>query len=301
MPGQTLSQVRGLLAAAGLTPRHRFGQNFLIDLNLMRKAAAAAKLSAGDVVLEVGPGTGSFTELLLDSGARVIAVEIDRGLQTLLETHFAGQPRFTLIRGDALARKHELNPDLIAALQRESPGERGARKLVANLPYQIATPLLMELLYGEPALERMVVTIQKEVAERLTAKPRTDAYGPLAVIVQSLAQVEQLATLPASAFWPRPAVESELVRIRPRGVREILGRPVAGFVRLVRAWFQQRRKTLRRIARDALATGAESAFVAACVSSDARPEELSPADWERLYAALPTTPDAAAGAAREPA
>ncbi|MGE0479267.1 MAG: 16S rRNA (adenine(1518)-N(6)/adenine(1519)-N(6))-dimethyltransferase RsmA [Phycisphaerae bacterium] len=301
MPGQTLSQVRALLAGAGLTPRHRFGQNFLIDLNLMRKAAAAAELSAADVVLEVGPGTGSLTELLLAPGARVIAVEIDRGLQALLAAQFAGQPRFTLICGDALATKHELNPELISALQRATPAERGARKLVANLPYQIATPLLMELLYGDPPLERMVITIQQEVAERLTAAPRTDAYGPLAVIMQSLAQLERLARLPASAFWPRPAVESELVRIRPRGVRAVAGRPTAGYVALVRTWFQHRRKTLRRIARDAGVNDAEAAFARSGISSDARPEELSAADWERLFGALPTVLGAGADAEKEPA
>src|SRR5262245_9624801 len=169
MPGQTLSEIRSLLAAAGLAPQHRFGQNFLVDLNLMRKLVQRAEVSNADVVLEVGPGTGSLTEILLESGARVIAVEIDRGLQELLHARLGDNPRFTLLRGDALAGKNEINPSVLEALRSTETGPGGARKLVANLPYQIATPLLADLLHVTPPVSRMTCTIQKEVGERLIA------------------------------------------------------------------------------------------------------------------------------------
>jgi 16S rRNA (adenine1518-N6/adenine1519-N6)-dimethyltransferase len=172
MPAHSIAQVRQLLDAAGLSPQHRFGQNFLIDLNLMRKLVDAAELSAADVVLEVGPGTGSLTELLLESGAGVISCEIDRGLATLNRERLGDRENFTLIEGDALATKHTLNPEILAALDRvrrasslprgnETDEQAGSLpypesdsvsptpnckspaatvKLVANLPYQIATP-----------------------------------------------------------------------------------------------------------------------------------------------------------------
>ncbi len=231
MPGQTLSEIRALLAAAGLSPQHRFGQNFLIDLNLMRKLVAAAELSPGDVVLEVGPGTGSLTELLLDAGVRVVAVEIDRGFQAILRERLGTNQRFTLVQGDALAGKHRVNPLVLHALEqarsphrpeadapRLPPGAGGAYKLVANLPYQIATPLLMDLLLATPAFERLTCTIQKEVAERLVAAPRTEAYGTASVMVQLMADVTAHAILPPTVFWPRPQVESAMVTIRPRAV-----------------------------------------------------------------------------------
>ncbi|RMF84547.1 MAG: ribosomal RNA small subunit methyltransferase A, partial [Planctomycetota bacterium] len=204
MAGQTLTQIRTLLAEAGLSPQHRLGQNFLIDLNLMRKALTAAKVAAGDVVLEVGAGTGSLTEMLLDAGCRVIAVEIDRGLLAILRSRFADHPRVQLIAGDALAGKHRLNPEMTAALRAAAADEDW--KLVANLPYQIATPLLMELLLFDPPAACLTCTIQKEVGERLMAEPRTAAYGPASILAQTLARVKRVAVLPPKAFWPRPKV-----------------------------------------------------------------------------------------------
>ena len=247
MPGQTLRQVRELLAGADLAPQHRYGQNFLIDLNLMRKLVGAAELSPGDVVLEVGPGTGSLTELLLDSGARVVAVEIDRGLQGILRARLGAHPRFTLVQGDALAAKSRVNPLLLRLLAERAPAAApgpapGAYKLVANLPYQIATPLLIDLLLVQPRFERLVGTIQKEVGERLVAEPRTPAYGPVSIILQTLADIRPLAILPPAAFWPRPEVESVMVLIRPRPPpRGAGGRRPSGPELHVRAWWAQGR------------------------------------------------------------
>ncbi|QOJ14055.1 MAG: ribosomal RNA small subunit methyltransferase A [Planctomycetia bacterium] len=287
MAGQTLSQVRALLDEAGLAPRHRYGQNFLIDLNLMRKLPALAGVQPGDVVLEVGPGTGSLTELLLDAGARVVAVEIDFGLAGLLQQRLGGHPDFTLVVGDALDGKHALNPTMLEALaarQRQSPA---ALRLAANLPYQIATPLLIELLLcADPRFDRLVCTIQREVGERFCAEPRRADYGPVSVVGQSLARVHVEATLPAAAFWPRPKVESAFVTFAPLSPDERDVRNPRDFASFVRLHFQQRRKTLRGAAR----SGPDAdALPIACdrlgISTTARPEELSPAQWRALYRA----------------
>lgn len=288
MPGQTLTQIRAALQDAGLAPQHRLGQNFLIDLNLMRKIVSAAEVTAADVVLEVGPGTGSLTGLLLETGARVIAVEIDRGLAGLLESRFEDEPNFTLICGDALAGKHAVNPDVLAALARASAAGGGAApKLVANLPYQIATPLLVDLLLGEPELQLLVCTIQKEVGARLVAAPGTAAYGPVSVTVQTLATVEVIARLGPEAFWPRPQIDSVMLRIVPRARGGLAVADAAAFAGWVQRVFQQRRKTLRRILRDMGHPDPPALVGTLGLSAELRPEQLAPAQWQRLHAAWP--------------
>lgn len=283
VPGQTLAQIRSLLASAGLSPRRRFGQNFLIDLNLMRKLLAAAEITPADSVLEVGAGTGSLTEMLLETGARVVAVELDRGLHAILVERLGKHPELTLIAADVLAGKHEINPLVRQALADCAPRPSGQRKLVANLPYQLATPLLLELLFVQPPVERMCATVQKEVGERLLATARSAAYGPASVLVQSLAQVRTIATLPPQVFWPAPQVESLMLCITPHPPDQLdLDDPLA-FARFVRRLFRQRRKMLRRSLRRAGDRATLAALEQAEISPEARPEELTPADWRRTF------------------
>ncbi len=194
---QTKHQIQSILAAAGGAPRHRFGQNFMIDQNLVRLVADAGMIQAGDLVIEVGPGTGTLTEEILARGANVVAVEIDRDLSRLLRERFANEPHFDLIEGDALAGKHELNAELATRLDASANA-----KLVANLPYNIASPLIIELLIV--GVDLLAFTVQKEVADRIRAKPGTDAYGPLSVMVQLLADVEMLRTLRPRPSGPPP-------------------------------------------------------------------------------------------------
>jgi len=286
MGGQTLSQIRALLARAGLTPQQRYGQHFLIDLNLMRKLVAAAEVGPADVILEVGAGTGSLTEMLLERGARVVAVEIDRGLQTLLRERLGQHPRLALVQADILASKHEVNPLVLRLLAERRPGPGGARKLVANLPFQVATPLLMGLLCAAPPLERLTCTIQREVGERLSAEPRSDAYGPVSVIAQTLCTIELVALLPPAAFWPRPQVQSLMLTLRPRKAEQIDVDDVPEFVRFVQRGFSQRRKTLRRLLRESSLLDTLAVFHRVGVSPDARPEELSPEHWRAFYRAV---------------
>jgi 16S rRNA (adenine1518-N6/adenine1519-N6)-dimethyltransferase len=286
MPGQTLSEIRALLAAAGLAPQYRFGQNFLVDLNLMRKLVAAADLEPGDVVFEVGPGTGSLTEMLLDAGVRVVAVEIDRGFQALLRERLGELARFTLVQGDALASKHRVNPLVLSVLRENAPASGGAYKLVANLPYQIATPLLVDLLLTSLPFERLTCTIQKEVAERLIGEPRTDVYGPVSVLVQLLAEITPHALLPPTAFWPRPEVQSVMLTLRPRPAAEVCIADLPAFAAFVQRGFQQRRKMLRRLFRGWGELALLAVFQQAGVSPNARPEELSPPAWRGLFEAV---------------
>src|SRR4051812_46698632 len=162
---QTKNEIRSLLAGVNANgPRHRFGQNFMIDQNLVRLVADAGELSAGDLCLEIGPGTGTLTEELLERAGRVVAVEIDRDLARLLRERFGARESFRLIEGDALANKHTLNAELLAAIaEGRSAGLRP--KLVANLPYNIASPLVIELLIA--GVDLLAFTVQKEVADRL--------------------------------------------------------------------------------------------------------------------------------------
>jgi len=206
---QTKHQIQELLATIDAEPRKRFGQNFMIDQNLVRVVAEAGMISPRDVVIEVGPGTGTLTEELLARAGKVIAIEIDRDLAKLLRERFGANEKFELIEGDALAGKHELNEVMHTRI---TAVPRTARfKLVANLPYNIASPLVIEMLIA--GVELLAFTVQKEVSDRLRASANDDAYGTLSVMASLLARVEILRTLPPQAFWPMPKIESALVRM----------------------------------------------------------------------------------------
>jgi 16S rRNA (adenine1518-N6/adenine1519-N6)-dimethyltransferase len=241
---QTKQQIQALLADAGSAPRHRFGQNFMIDQNLVRIVADAGKIESGDVVIEVGPGTGTLTEELLARGADVIAVEIDRDLATIIRSRHESNTRIKVIEGDALAGKHEINRELAAHLHtiRSAAGsDPRPVKLVANLPYNIASPLVIELLIA--GVDLLAFTVQKEVADRLRAQAGSDDYGPLTVMAQLLANVEVLRTLPPQAFWPAPKIDSALVRMTRN---DQLGPDAPTVGRFVQKLFAARRKTLRK-------------------------------------------------------
>jgi 16S rRNA (adenine1518-N6/adenine1519-N6)-dimethyltransferase len=207
---QTLATIKTLLEERGLAPQHRFGQNFLIDHNLIRKLVDSAGLSPGDVVLEIGPGTGTMTEELLDRGCTVIAAELDRGMCDLLRSTIGAGPRaahFTLIEGDCLESKRELAPAIVQQIAGRP------FTLVSNLPYGAGTPVMTTILASHMNCRTLAVTIQREVADRLAAKPRSKDYGPLSIIAQAVARIELVAALPPECFWPRPDVTSAMVRI----------------------------------------------------------------------------------------
>jgi 16S rRNA (adenine1518-N6/adenine1519-N6)-dimethyltransferase len=279
---QTKNEIRSLLAGVNANgPRHRFGQNFMIDQNLVRLVADAGELSAGDLCLEVGPGTGTLTEELLERAGRVVAVEIDRDLARLLRDRFGGRESFRLIEGDALANKHALNAELLAAI--DEGRQAGLRpKLVANLPYNVASPLVIELLVA--GVDLLAFTVQKEVGDRLRGREGTDDYGPLSIMAQRLARVEVLRTLPPQAFWPAPKIESALVRMT-RDDR--MGGDIRAFETFVHKVFSFRRKTLRKALEQ---SGYDPEIVLAGREPDGklRPEMFSPEQMDVLFRSAAT-------------
>lgn len=250
----------------------------MIDQNLVRTVADAGQLGPADCAIEVGPGTGTLTGELLERAGRVIAVEIDRDLAALLRKTFAGQERFTLIEGDALAGKHDLSPALLGAIQ---VAQRDGMhvKLVANLPYNIASPLVIEMLIA--GVEQLAFTVQKEVAQRLAATPGTGEYGPLTVMAQMLARVDVLRTLPPQAFWPAPKIDSSLVRMTRE---DRLGPAAKDFGRFVHAVFSFRRKTLRRALAQA-GFDADRILSAVGLDGQRRAEEFEPGVFLRMFQA----------------
>jgi 16S rRNA (adenine1518-N6/adenine1519-N6)-dimethyltransferase len=297
---QTKRQIQELLQQAGSEPRQRFGQNFMIDQNLVRLVADAGMIRPDDAVIEVGPGTGTLTEELLQRAGKVVAVEIDRDLARLLRERFGANPKFELIEGDALAGKHALNPELVrvipSVLGRDLRGQRDSRvpheiprfarddsgaragivKLVANLPYNIASPLVIESLIAGMSL--LAFTVQKEVADRLKATANDDAYGPLSVMANMLSRVEILRTLPPQAFWPAPKIDSALVRMTRE---DRLGPRAADFSRFVHQVFGFRRKTLRKALDQA---GYDPKLLEALhIQPQLRPENLTPEQFLQMF------------------
>ena len=278
---QTKRQIEALLAEAHSRPRHQFGQNFMIDQNLVRAVAEAGQIKDTDCVIEVGPGTGTLTEELLERAAQVVAVEIDRNLAAQLRRTFGERPGFRLIEGDALAGKHELSPALAEAMREARRAGRGV-KLVANLPYNIASPLIIEMLIA--GAEVLAFTVQKEVAQRIAAAARSDDYGPLSVMAQMLARAEVLRTLPPQAFWPMPKIDSALVRLT-RDDR--LGAHAGEFSRFVHALFSFRRKTLRRAVAQA-GFDADAVLSRTGIDGQKRAEEFAPQElWKMFLATSP--------------
>ncbi len=243
-PRQTLSYLQRRFAEVGIRPRVQYGQNFLIDLNLLDVLAAEAQIGPDDVVLEVGTGTGSLTQRLAAMASHVVSVEIDRAMHQLAREELAGFSNVTLVLADVLEGKHRLDAGVLAEVAGRRDGRR-PWKLAANLPYAIATPLMMNLLALDDPPESMTVTIQKELADRVVAQPGTKDYGSLSVWLQSQATAEVLRILPREVFWPRPKVSSAFVRVRfdPR-LRERTG-DHGFFHRFARAMFLHRRKFVR--------------------------------------------------------
>jgi 16S rRNA (adenine1518-N6/adenine1519-N6)-dimethyltransferase len=244
-PRQTLSYLRGLFEAHGLEAKRKLGQNFLIDLNLLDFIVRTAELDRSDAVLEVGTGTGSLTARLADHAGAVVTVEIDKTLQPVAKQVVGARSNVRFVFGDALATKNELNPAMLAAWD-EIAGRDKRRKLVANLPYVIATPLVSNLLIARDDIERMVVMVQWEIAERLRAAVGTKDYNALSVLVQSVADVEVVRKVLPTNFYPRPKVDSAIVKITPNAAKRATVGDVPKFRAFLRDLYVHRRKNLRQ-------------------------------------------------------
>ena len=279
---QTLSEIRDLLASEGLRPQKKLGQNFLIDGNLMTKIVEAAEIEPDDVVLEIGAGTGSLTEMLLERARHVVAVELDRGLAELLADQLAGRGNLTLLHEDVLQTKSQIAPAVLDAL-RHAAGGRSAL-LVANLPYHIASPILIDLLLCDVPFKRFCFSVQREVADRIAARPSTKDYGPISILLQLCGTVHRITHLPSQAFWPAPKVESTALRIDIDLTRFPDKALLRQFSDLLRLAFAHRRKTLNyNLKQQYDPAHFGPACAAAGIDLGIRAEALSPEQWYDLF------------------
>ena len=243
---QTLSFLLGWFKEAGIRPRTALGQNFLIDLNLQRFLLDTAELESDDVVFEVGTGTGSLTALMAPKVAGVVTVELDRNLFRMAGELLEDAENVRMLQLDVLKNKNHFQPEVLEVIRKELSARPGLRlKLVANLPFNVATPILANLLATDIPPATMTVTIQKELADRIVAKPSTKDYGSLSIWMQSQCGVEIARVMPPSVFWPRPKVTSAIMQItlRPELRRRITD--LKFFHDFVRSMFFHRRKLLR--------------------------------------------------------
>jgi 16S rRNA (adenine1518-N6/adenine1519-N6)-dimethyltransferase len=257
--------IRELLESASLAPRRDLGQNFVADANTVRRIAELAHVGTGDRVVEIGAGLGSLTLALADTGAEITAIEVDRGVVPVLRQVVADRTNVRVVEADAMQLDWA---NLLAG--------HDNWVLVANLPYNVATPLICDLLDQVPAITRMLVMVQREAAERFAAQPRTAAYGAVSVKAAYWGTAKIVGHVPASVFVPKPNVESALVSITRR---EPPPTDPDTLFALVRAGFGQRRKMLRRSLANIVAP---ETYDAAGISPTARPEELDVAAWCRL-------------------
>jgi 16S rRNA (adenine1518-N6/adenine1519-N6)-dimethyltransferase len=267
----TTSEVRAAADRLGLRPSKALGQNFLVDGNILRLILNEADVREDETVLEIGPGLGALTRLLTAHARRVIAIEKDARLAAYLREEL---PTLELIEADAVDWLRD--PPLLAGLA-------DGFKVVSNLPYSVASPVIEALVEGSSKPRKMVLTVQREVAERLAATPRHKDYGAMTLFTQVRYHVTVAHVISPRCFWPSPNVESAVVALDRRDPRVAL-KPDAPFRDLVRSGFAHRRKMLRKLL--TAFDGVESAFDSLDISTNARAEELSLDQWIRLANAV---------------
>lgn len=244
---QTRTHLMRLFERHGFFPRADLGQNFLIDLNIIDFVVLEAEITRNDVILEIGAGTGGLTTSLARDAAAVVSVEFDPNMYVLAKEVLSYCPNVTLINADALKNKNHLNPEVMSVVEQklaENPERQ--LKLIANLPYAVATPVISNLVATNLPWERMVVTIQYELAQRMIALPKASSnYGALSIWLQAQCQLKMLKKLGPQVFWPKPNVDSGIVSIFPDLERQAKIVDREFFHELVRGVFTHRRKHLR--------------------------------------------------------
>jgi 16S rRNA (adenine1518-N6/adenine1519-N6)-dimethyltransferase len=284
---QTKHQIRQLLASAGLRPDKRLGQHFLIDLNLMRLLVDSAGLTGADVVLEVGCGTGSLTEALAERAGYCLAVEVDRRVAGIAKQQLAKIENIQVVDSDILQTKHTISRGVIDALDQLRKQYHGRLLLVANLPYSVATPVMVNLITGPIVADAMYVTVQKQVADRMTASAGGKDYGGLSIFLSATGDVEMIRVMKPTVFWPAPQVDSAMVgfvRSQDKADR-IKDMELFGWV--VSFFMGHRRKMLKactKLADDRLAAvnDWQSVFERAGIQPTNRPEQLRPEEYIAL-------------------
>jgi 16S rRNA (adenine1518-N6/adenine1519-N6)-dimethyltransferase len=281
---QTKQQIQQLLASAGIEPNKRLGQNFLIDLNLMRLLIDSANISNNDILLEVGCGTGSLTQALAERSGKVVAVEMDETLAKIAARELTEASNVEVINTDILENKSTINRAISNAIKMARKELSGRFLLVSNLPYSIASPLMMNLITGSTVADAMHITVQKEVADRMTATPGDRHYGTLSIHLAATGNVKTERVLKPTVFWPQPQVNSAMisfVREPEKGSRiqsmELLGE-------VVNLFMQHRRKMVKACTRFAAGELVEidnwsEIFQRCSIDPHNRPEQLSPEDF----------------------
>ncbi len=292
---QTKRQIHQLLASAGVAPNRKFGQHFLVDLNLLKLVVDSAQVRPQDVVLEVGCGTASMTEGLAARAGRVIAAEIDPVLALIARSQLAQAENVEFVEGDVLSSKGAFSPAVVAAVEsarlitsNAAVSPEGCRLLlVSNLPYDVASAVIANLVHGPLVADAMVVTVQKEVAQRMVASPGSRDYGSLSILLGATGEVEILRILRPAVFWPPPAVDSAIVRFTRNDVRRAAIDDIGVFGQVVALFMGHRRKMLRACAKHAPAhLGPHDLwmhwFEQCRIDPAARPEQISPAQYVEL-------------------
>src|SRR5206468_12083921 len=271
-----LSDILATLREIRVSPAKTLGQNFLHDQNLARWIVDQAQITSDDYVVEIGPGLGALTRFILEKGAHVLAIEKDARLAGFLRTHFPNQ-RLEILDSDAL----KFDPRSLFAHR--------TVKLLGNLPYNVSSVLLLRFLEHPSPISLLLLMLQKEVAERLSASPSTHDYGALSLRVQLHHRVKYLRTVPATVFFPRPEVDSAVVRILPRDPLELPKRDDQLLLKLIRAGFSQRRKQLRKLVREHI-NDWETVSRRLNIAANARAEELSLLQWIALANSIAPPP-----------
>ncbi len=281
---QTKQQIQQLLASSGLGPNKRLGQYFLIDLNLMGKLVDYADIHNNDIVLEVGCGTGSLTEALAQRAGKVIAVEVDGRLAKIAKRQLAKAENIEVINADILENKNTISRTVTEAIELARKKYPGRFLLVANLPYNVASPVMLNLVRGPTTADSMYVTVQKEVAQRMTAASGSKDYGILSILLSVTGDVKTERVLRPTVFWPQPQVDSAMVSFVRKKEKVSRIKNMEVFSEVVNLFMRHRRKMLKACAK--LAQGEltkihswPKIFEQCCIDSHQRPEELSAEDY----------------------
>jgi 16S rRNA (adenine1518-N6/adenine1519-N6)-dimethyltransferase len=284
---QSKQHIERLLASAGIRPNRRLGQNFLIDMNLMHLLIGAAHINPNDIVLEVGCGTGSFTEGLAKSAGEVISVEIDEALTRIARKQLKKIYNVKIFNADILQSKHKLCPEVVSAVKDAKSRLEGRILLVANLPYKVAATVMMNLIAGDEdslVADLMCVTVQREVADRMVAAPGSADYGVLSIFMSAAGHVTVMRRLKPSVFWPQPQVDSCMVRFARETQKVERIRDMGFFQETVHLFMGHRRKMMQacvKFARGRLKKVYDwhDIFSRAFVEPRRRPEELSDEEY----------------------
>ncbi len=279
----TSKNVQAILKEYNLAPKYRLGQNFLVDGNILRFIVASGEIEPNDVVLEVGCGTGSLTRLIAEQATSVVVAELDPDMIRITKDSLSGCKFVNFVEGDILESKHVINKDVIEALT-SSLGENGKIAIIANLPYTIATPFIINMLKTKLPIRTMILTIQKELADRLAAPPKTGTYGGASVNTQLRSSIKTIKTLSPHVFFPPPKVQSAIVHITPRsGVAGTSDIPEC-LDEVLRSTFGKRRKTLRHSITKALgdSKAAIELLKTVGIEENQRPETLTPKQFYEL-------------------